>query len=177
MSLKPNDPLLAAGKILTVLLMALIGLVTVFLLLLIPAVLFSNAEFAVEMTRAAGTNATQVKFAAAVLLMLAATVAAFAFHFFQLLIRIINSVAIGDPFTLANSTRLSRMGWIALGFQVASFPIGALAAYLSQYVPAENLTVDFDFTLTGVLLAVLLFILARVFRHGAAMRQDLEGTV
>ncbi len=26
-------------------------------------------------------------------------------------------------------------------------------------------------------LALLLFILARVFRHGAAMRDDLEGTV
>jgi hypothetical protein len=29
----------------------------------------------------------------------------------------------------------------------------------------------------GVLTALLLFILARVFREGAAMRKDLEGTV
>ena len=29
----------------------------------------------------------------------------------------------------------------------------------------------------GILLVLILFILARVFRHGAAMREDLEGTV
>lgn len=177
MSPKPNDPLLTAGKILTVLLMIVIGLVTVFLLALVPVVLFSNAEFAVELTEAAGADATKVKFAAAILLALAATVAAFSFHFFQLLGRIIKSVANGDPFTHENSKRMTRMGWIALGFQIASFPIGALAVYLSQYVPQDNLTVDFEFTLTGVLLAVVLFILARVFNHGASMREDLEGTV
>jgi Fe-S cluster assembly ATPase SufC len=31
--------------------------------------------------------------------------------------------------------------------------------------------------MTGILLVIILFILARVFRHGAAMREDLEGTV
>ena len=31
--------------------------------------------------------------------------------------------------------------------------------------------------MTAWLLVVILFILARVFRHGAAMREDLEGTV
>ena len=31
--------------------------------------------------------------------------------------------------------------------------------------------------LTGFLIVLVLFILARVFRHGAAMREDLEGTV
>ena len=43
--------------------------------------------------------------------------------------------------------------------------------------PHEELTADIEFSLTGVLLALVLFILARVFRHGAAMREDLEGTV
>lgn len=177
MSLRPNDPLLAAGKIMTVLLMALTGLVTAFLLILIPVILFNQPTFAVELTEAAGDNAGAVKLAAVVLLALAAAVAAVAFHFFQLLHRIINTVGDGDPFTLENSSRLSRMGWIALGFQIATFPIAALAVFLGEYVPSENLTVDFDFSLTGVLLAIVLFILARVFRHGAAMREDLEGTV
>ena len=31
--------------------------------------------------------------------------------------------------------------------------------------------------LPGILMVIILFILARVFRHGAAMREDLEGTV
>ena len=34
---------------------------------------------------------------------------------------------------------------------------------------------SFDFG--GLILILTLFILARVFRHGAAMREDLEGTV
>ena len=50
-------------------------------------------------------------------------------------------------------------------------------AYLGDFVPSENLKVDFDFTLTGLLLAIVLFILARIFRHGVEMREDLEGTV
>lgn len=33
------------------------------------------------------------------------------------------------------------------------------------------------FDLGGIILAITLFILARVFRQGAAMRNDLEGTV
>ena len=36
---------------------------------------------------------------------------------------------------------------------------------------------DFGFDGGGILLILILFILARVFRHGAAMREDLEGTV
>ena len=41
----------------------------------------------------------------------------------------------------------------------------------------KDATSDFGITLDGILLAVILFILARVFRQGAAMREDLEGTV
>jgi hypothetical protein len=29
----------------------------------------------------------------------------------------------------------------------------------------------------GIILVLTLFVLARVFKHGAAMREDLEGTV
>ena len=174
---KPNDLLLLAGKIMTILLMGLTGLVTVVMLLLIPVILFSQAEFAVALTEAGGENAGMVKVAAIALLLIASVVAAFAFHFFQVLGRLINSVGAGDPFSLENAERLSRMGWIALGFQIASFPIAALVVFLGEYVPSENLTVDFDFSLTGLLLAIVLFILARVFKHGAAMREDLEGTV
>jgi hypothetical protein len=37
--------------------------------------------------------------------------------------------------------------------------------------------VDFGLSFGGVLLALVLFILARVFRKGAEMRAELEGTV
>ena len=36
---------------------------------------------------------------------------------------------------------------------------------------------DTHMSLTGLAVGLVLFILARVFRQGAAMRADLEGTV
>jgi hypothetical protein len=177
MSIKPKDPLLAAGKVMTVLLMVMTGLVTILLLGIIPFILFNQGDFAeaVEVTNAASVGAALA--ASVALLLIGAAITAIAFHFFRLLGRIIDTVSIDDPFTAENAGRLSHMGWIALIFQLASFPIAGLVVYLGDYVPSDNLTVDYDFSLTGVLLAVVLFILARIFRHGAAMREDLEGTV
>jgi len=177
MSLKPTDPLLAAGKIMTVLLMAIIALVTLLLIGIIPAILFNQADFGAQIVEAGGDSVGTAMAATIALLLIAATVTAAAFRFFQLLGRIIDTVSANDPFTTENSGRLTRMGWIALAFQIATFPIAALVAYLANLLPAEELTLDFEFSLTGVLLAVVLFILARVFKHGAAMREDLEGTV
>src|SRR3546814_7886558 len=44
---------------------------------------------------------------------------ALAVWFMLLLLRIIASVGEGEPFTLENSKRLARMGWIALAGQLA----------------------------------------------------------
>ncbi len=177
MSLKPKDPLLAAGKIMTTILQIMTALVTLLFVVLIPVLLFNQTDFAQAVAEAGGDDVGMAMTASIVMLLLAAAVTSAAFHFFQLLGRIIDTVREDDPFTGENADRLGRMGWIALGFQIATFPIAALVAYLAQYVPAEDLTVDFEFSLTGVLMAIVLFILARVFKHGAAMRDDLEGTV
>ena len=177
MSLKPTDPLLAAGKIMTVLLMAIIALVTVLLIVMVPIILLNQPKFAAQIVEAGGASVGTAMAATIALLLLAAMVTAAAFHFFQLLGRIIDTVSANDPFTLVNAGRLSRMGWISLAFQAATFPMALLVVYLKDLLPAEDLTLDFEFSLTGVLLAIVLFILARVFKHGAAMREDLEGTV
>lgn len=174
---KPNDILLAAGQVLTVLLMGLTIAVAMLLVGIIPFLLLNYSDFAQAVTEAGGSNITLTLGAAIVTLLTAAALCAIAFYFFKLLRQLILSVGKDDPFTLENASRLDRMGWIALIFQIATFPIAALVAYLGHLVPAENLTVDFQFSLTGVLLAVVLFILARVFKHGATMREDLEGTV
>ncbi len=67
------------------------------------------------------------------------------------------------------------MGWLVIGMQAITLPVGLLAR------PIENLSgsihVNSGVSLTAVSLALLLFILARVFRHGTALRDDLEGTV
>ena len=44
-------------------------------------------------------------------------------------------------------------------------------------MPVADLRADFGFSGGGLLLMLVLFILARVFRRGAEMREELEGTV
>ena len=108
------------------------------------------------------------------------------FVFFGKLRRIIGTVGEGDPFQPENATRLSQMGWLMLGTQLAIIPAGFIAIQLTRYADAiektgvENFHFSMgngDLDMTALLLVVILFILARVFRHGAAMREDLEGTV
>lgn len=89
------------------------------------------------------------------------------------------SVEQGDPFHPDNAARLARMGWIAVIGQVAVLPLGALATWLKPFSDKLGDTVDVSVGLDGgtILLILILFILARVFKRGAAMRADLEGTV
>jgi hypothetical protein len=102
------------------------------------------------------------------------------FVFFGTLRKIIATVGEGDPFAPENADRLSLMGWLMLGVQLALIPATALgialARFASQFEDA-HFTVDGGLDIEGILLVIILFILARVFRHGAAMREDLEGTV
>lgn len=92
--------------------------------------------------------------------------------------RIVLSVDEGDPFHPDNATRLSRMGWLALGGWLVMIPIAALASWIDEVVgDAAEITVEGGVDLDGLLLALVLFILARVFRHGSQLRADVEGTV
>lgn len=89
--------------------------------------------------------------------------------------RIVHTVQQGDPFEPANAVRLARMGWLALGVTLAGWLVMPLVSWLSAHF--EEITLGGGTSLGGAALAATLFILARVFRHGAAMRDDLEGTV
>lgn len=87
--------------------------------------------------------------------------------FLRLLWQIVGTVAAGSPFAGVNAKRLTRMGWLALLLMAMSL--------------VQKIALDTSETLSdpsgSLLLALTLFILARVFRQGAAMREDLEGTV
>ena len=176
MSISPKDPLLTAGKIMTVMLMVITGLVFAMLVLLVPFLLYHNADFAKTVAEAGGEFVPALTISL-ILIACVAAIVALAFYFFRLLGQIIDTVGRGNPFSIQNADRLSRMGAIALIFQLSAIPIAAMAVHLEKFFPAERLTIDFDFSLTGILLAIVLFILARIFRLGAAMREDLEGTV
>lgn len=90
------------------------------------------------------------------------------------LLRIIATVKNGDPFEPANADRLTRMGWYALGATVAGWVVGGIAPIVEQQFKGMEISVS---PTGGLALVITLFILARVFRHGAAMRDDLIGTV
>lgn len=96
--------------------------------------------------------------------------------FMRDLLRIVGSVEKRNPFDSLNADRLRRMGWLTVLTQVILLFLGGVANTGSyrQAILAEDAIVT---AISALLLTLILFILARVFRLGAAMREELEGTV
>jgi len=182
-----NDPLLLIGKIFCIFLQGVMALGAIALTIAIPVILFAQglieAEIAKELP--AMTQDFPALLIAAIMA-IGLAIVAMTFVFFGKLRRIIGTVGEGDPFQPENAKRLSQMGWLMLGTQIAIIPAGIIAMQLARYADAieeagaENFHLTFDdggLNMMAILLVIILFILARVFRHGAAMREDLEGTV
>ena len=91
------------------------------------------------------------------------------------LLAIVGTVRAGDPFVVANASRLQVIAWVLLVLNLLSMVIGGIAKAVSS--PAHPLHLDAGFSINGWLAVLLTFVLARVFAAGALMRQDLEGTV
>jgi hypothetical protein len=91
------------------------------------------------------------------------------------LLAIVDTVRAGDPFVMQNADRLQTIAWALLGLELLHLAAGAVAAAASS--EADPLDIDWSFSVTGWLAVLLLFVLARVFGHGARMREDLEGTI
>jgi hypothetical protein len=91
------------------------------------------------------------------------------------LLAIVDTVRAGDPFVVENGGRLQTIAWLVLGLEVLHLLIGAVAATSASSV--QPLDIDWSFSFTPWIAVLLLFVLARVFDHGARMRADLEGTV
>ena len=93
----------------------------------------------------------------------------------QRLLSIVETVRAGDPFIVDNAQRLQAIAWTVLGIQVLHLMTGFIAARTRSEV--QQLDIDWNFSITPWIVVLLLFVLARVFEHGARMRADLEGTV
>lgn len=91
------------------------------------------------------------------------------------LIAMVDTVRAGDPFVASNAGRLRDIGWALLVLQILSLIIAAGGKMLST--PDHPVQLDAGFSINGWLAVLLTFVLARVFAAGAAMRDDLEGTV
>ena len=94
---------------------------------------------------------------------------------FRRMLRIVETVRVGDPFVAANAYRLNAIAWILLALQVISMIIGGIGRAIST--PQHPLHLDAGFSATGWLAVLLTFVLARVFAEGTLMREDLEGTI
>lgn len=104
----------------------------------------------------------------------AATILALAARMFGRLTTILNSVVEGNPFTHDNSRRLRHIGWLMIAMQL----VGMVTAWLGSHLPEQSdLSIGFEFSLSGFLAALLSFVVAQLFEQARAMRDDLEGTV
>ena len=91
------------------------------------------------------------------------------------LLAIVGSVSVANPFLAENAARLQMIAWALLAMELLHLAAGAVAFVVSS--EAAPLDIDWSFSVTGWLAVLLLFVLARVFDHGARMREDLEGTI
>lgn len=177
---KPNDLLLLGGKIIAVFMQIAMAIGIGALVIGLGALLLYGSG-AIDAFSDQADPLPFPLFLLVGLLFIGLVVVVLLFVFFGTLRTIISTVGEGDPFAPANADRLSLMGWLMLGVQLALIPATALAIQLAQYADEMgedvHFTIDGGLDLTGILLVIILFILARVFRHGAAMREDLEGTV
>ena len=175
---KPKDLLLGTAKVLIVLTQIVIIFAMVMLGIGIGALVSVGKDrvFA-EIAKAGAPDAAfPLLIVSFVLIMV---MLGMANRFFKELTGIANSVGEGDPFRIENAARLTRMGWISVGVHGLTLLLIGLASWFAVYIEKAGHRADFGFDveITGVLLTLILFILARVFRRGAEMREELEGTV
>lgn len=89
-------------------------------------------------------------------------------------IAMIRDTQTGAGFSEANADRLSVIAWALLAINVVDLIFGQLSVWAST---ASGLYFGWSLSLTGWFAVPLLFVLARLLREGAQMRDDLEGTV
>ena len=177
-----RDPLLIAAKVVLAFIMGVCAFAAFFLVIGAVAVPVMQDNIAAELlAEGKGPLPDGFFWAVTVLLLAITALLGLLIYFLQLLWRIIGSVGEGDPFVPENADRLSRMGWVAVAGNVLAFLMGGLVMWVANIAKDLGEDVHFDgdvdFGGGGLLLILVLFILARVFRQGAAMREDLEGTV
>lgn len=95
--------------------------------------------------------------------------------FLRHLSRMVATVGTGDPFQPENADRLQKMAWLTLILQGCMFVLAPLVTMIMDRIGEKGGGLELSFD--SLLLALVLFVLARVFRHGTQMRDDLEGTV
>lgn len=181
MSLRPTDPLLLAGRVLTYIMQAFMALGAVALTLAFTLFTIFRDKVDAELVQEFGEKAANVP-ALQILALIALAIGALVliFRFFGKLRRIIETVEEGDPFVPDNADRLTAMAWHLTAVYSLAAIMGLIAISIAPFVDMigdgdSEFALGFD--LSAIMMIIVLFILARVFRKGTEMRDDLEGTV
>ncbi len=101
--------------------------------------------------------------------------------------KILDPVKAGKPFTDDTPKNLARLGWAVIVFGV----ISSLAVFFSGlaeinsldlstvFMPGmvQDIKVDFRLNASYIVFGLLLFLLARIFRHGAELQQEYDETL
>jgi hypothetical protein len=94
---------------------------------------------------------------------------------FSRLLWIVETVRAGDPFVTENASRLQTIAWAVLALELSRLVVVGIANSVST--ATRPIHIDLNLSVTPWLAVLLLFVLGRVFDHGARMREELEGTV
>jgi nitrate reductase gamma subunit len=95
---------------------------------------------------------------------------------FLLTARIIDTASHGDPFVTVNADRLNRIAWLLLAMQAVGLVFDTVINTFPDKIK-DHVNLGFDVSATGILAALLIFVLAQIFRRGSEMRAELEATV
>lgn len=168
-----RDPLLTAARLALAAAMGITALFAVGSIFAMPAVLIMNESLMASLADRGGPPETIWAVISAIAL--SGVISALGFFFFRDLYRIVASVEGGDPFVRVNARRLQAMGWISVAVHVLGIPLAMTTRWLDQIFGRGH--DGFQFSYFGLLLALVLFVLARVFREGTRLAEEVEGTV
>lgn len=171
-----NDRLLKITRIVLTVLMVLTIVAAVTALLTLPILYLKYEEVAADMA-ASGIRSESIPWVVGMMLG-GVLLSVLAFFFLRHLRRIVDSVSQGDPFVPVNADRLRHMAWLALAMQAVLIALTPLAMWFDALPHKQNVYHGSDgLSFSALIFALLLFILARVFRRGTEMRDELEGTI
>lgn len=177
MASREQDTLLDVARVIVILVQALMVIAAAAIIVALPVIILSQETLIQEIRTEFGPDASLPLPVILAMLALSLLIVALAWLFLRNLRQIIDTVGEGEPFVLANADRLTNMAWLMVAIQGLSFGLGSFAFLAARTLREPLVMGDIDIDLTGIVLVITLFILARVFRLGAAMRDDLEGTV
>ena len=178
MATKLSDPLLTLARTVILIVQTILGIAAAALIFGIPFVIFGRGIIIAEIQKETGAaTATFPSLEIAAVMALGLAIVVLSFLFLRYLRRIVDTVGEGDPFIPVNAERLTAMAWMMVAVQVLALAILPLIIRVQTAFEETRPSLETDVDIGGIVLAITLFILARVFRHGAAMRADLEGTV